>query len=98
VALIGILAVASANGPLSAPAVLTEFYWIYLIWLLIKALIARDIANTPPPRNFWLLPLFPFYKLVLRSAIMAVELGELLRIGVKHPYVPDHVWQEIPWW
>jgi biofilm PGA synthesis N-glycosyltransferase PgaC len=98
VALIGILAVASANGPLSAPAVLTEFYWIYLIWLLIKALIARDIGNTPPPRNFWLLPLFPFYKLALRSAIMAVELGELLRIGVKHPYVPDHVWQEIPWW
>jgi len=98
VALIAILTVTYANGPLSAPTVLTELYWIYLLWLLIKALIARDIASTPPPGNFWLLFLFPFYKLGLRSAIMAVELGELLRIGVKHPYVPDHVWEETPWW
>jgi hypothetical protein len=29
---------------------------------------------------------------------MYAQFCELFRIGAKHPYVPDHVWQEIPWW
>ena len=98
VAAVGLLAVALMGGPLSAPALLTDIYWIYLVWLFIKALIARDIAHTPQTNNFPLLLVFPFYKLGLRAAVMSAELAELLRIGVKHPYVPDHVWQETPWW
>ena len=98
VAAVGLLAVALMDGPLSAPALLTDIYWIYLAWLFVKALIARDIAHTPQPDNFLLLLVFPFYKLGLRVAVMTAELAELLRIGVKHPYVPDHVWQETPWW
>jgi poly-beta-1,6-N-acetyl-D-glucosamine synthase len=98
VALIAISTVAVMNGPLSAPALLTRVYWVYLFWLLIKALIARDIFGVPQPHNFWLLFLYPFYKLGLRAVIMFAACRELLRIGIKHPYVPDHVWQEIPWW
>ena len=26
------------------------------------------------------------------------EVAELFRFGAKHPYVPDHIWEEIPWW
>jgi cellulose synthase/poly-beta-1,6-N-acetylglucosamine synthase-like glycosyltransferase len=98
VAAAGLLAVAVIDGPLSAPALLTDIYWVYLIWLFVKALIARDVAHTPQRNNFPLLLVFPLYKLGLRVAIMSAELAELLRIGIKHPYVPDHVWQETPWW
>ena len=98
VAAVGLLAFALMDGPLSAPALLIDIYWIYLVWLFVKALISRDIAFTPQPHYFLLLLVYPFYKLGLRAAVMSAELAELLRIGVKHPYVPDHVWQETPWW
>jgi poly-beta-1,6-N-acetyl-D-glucosamine synthase len=92
------MAVVIADGPLSAPEILNDFYWAYLTWLSIKALIARDIARTPQPGHFWLLLAFPFYKLGLRAVTMAAVFGELLRIGIRHPYVPTHVWNEIPHW
>jgi cellulose synthase/poly-beta-1,6-N-acetylglucosamine synthase-like glycosyltransferase len=96
--LIGLLFVAFVYGPLAVPRLLTDVYWVYLIYLLIKSLIARDIARTPQPNNFWLLFVFPFYRLFLRLPVMYAQFCELFRIGAKHPYVPDHVWQEIPWW
>jgi cellulose synthase/poly-beta-1,6-N-acetylglucosamine synthase-like glycosyltransferase len=92
------IAVVIWHGPLSAPQVLTAFYWGYLTWLSIKWLIARDIARTPQPGHFWLLPAFPFYKLGLRAVTMAAVFRELLRIGVRHPYVPAHIWSENPQW
>ena len=73
VAAVGLLAVALMDGPLSAPALLTDIYWIYLIWLFVKALIASDIACTPQPNDFPLLLVFPFYKLGLRAAVMSAE-------------------------
>jgi hypothetical protein len=30
--------------------------------------------------------------------VIYAEWMELFRVGAKHPYVPDHVWEEIPWW
>jgi hypothetical protein len=48
--------------------------------------------------NFWLVVIYPFYYLWLMPAVLYAEICELFRIGAKHPYVPDHVWQEIPWW
>jgi len=95
---VGLLTMAAANGPLSAPMLLTDFYWIYTGCVLVKALIARDIGSTPQPVQFWLLLVFPFYRLALRVVMMTAQLAELLRIGAKHPYVPDHIWQETPWW
>jgi poly-beta-1,6-N-acetyl-D-glucosamine synthase len=96
--LLGLLAVTFENGPLSVPMVLASFYWIYLINVLMKMLIARDLSRTPQGVHFWLLFVFPFYMLSLRIPVMYAEFCELFRIGAKHPYVPDHVWQETPWW
>jgi cellulose synthase/poly-beta-1,6-N-acetylglucosamine synthase-like glycosyltransferase len=96
--LIGLLFITYVYGPLAVPRLLTDVYWIYLIYLLIKSLIARDISRTPQPNHFWLLSVFPFYRLSLRLPVMYAQFCELFRIGAKHPYVPDHIWQEIPWW
>ena len=85
-------------GPLSVPGLVTHIYWISLFLLLIKALIARDFARTPQAIHLWLLFLYPFYMIFLRGPTMYAEMCELLRIGAKHPYVPDHIWEEIPWW
>jgi cellulose synthase/poly-beta-1,6-N-acetylglucosamine synthase-like glycosyltransferase len=87
------------NGPLEAPAVIVIFYWVLLIYFLIRMLIARDITGTPKPMNFWLVLIYPFYLLfTVAPAQFYAEIAELFRIGAKHHYVPDHVWEEIPWW
>ena len=65
---------------------------------MARFLIARDISGTPTPVNFWLAPLYPFYLLSWAGVTMYAEFCEWFRIGVKHPYVPDHVWEEAPWW
>jgi poly-beta-1,6-N-acetyl-D-glucosamine synthase len=98
VAAIGLITISATNGPLSAPMLLTDIYWVYVGGLLVKGLIARDIGSTPQPVHFWLLLVFPFYRLALRTVMMTGQLAELLRIGAQHPYVPDHVWQETPRW
>jgi cellulose synthase/poly-beta-1,6-N-acetylglucosamine synthase-like glycosyltransferase len=87
------------NGPLTVPEIVVRFYWIMLIYLLVKMLIAREISNTPTPINFWLIFLYPFYLFFMVFLVQFyAEISELFRLGVKHPYVPDHVWEEIPWW
>lgn len=99
VLLIGLFWTAAENGPLSVPEILVTLYWILLIYLLIRMLIVRDLATTPMPMNFWLIFVYPFYLLFLVGpAQFYAELTELFRIGAKHPYVPDHIWEEIPWW
>jgi cellulose synthase/poly-beta-1,6-N-acetylglucosamine synthase-like glycosyltransferase len=96
--LVGLLFATSENGPLNVPQIVVTFYWVILIYLLIRMLIVRDISRTPQPVNFWLVVIYPFYYLWLMPAVLYAEICELFRIGAKHPYVPDHVWQEIPWW
>jgi poly-beta-1,6-N-acetyl-D-glucosamine synthase len=97
--LIGLFWAVFENGPLYAPEVFVTLYWIMLIYLLIVMLITRDLATTPKPGNFWLVFLYPFYLLFMVSpANFYAEVTELFRIGAKHHYVPDHVWEEIPWW
>jgi cellulose synthase/poly-beta-1,6-N-acetylglucosamine synthase-like glycosyltransferase len=87
------------NGPLAAPEILARFYWIGLIYLMIRMLITREISNTPTPINFWLIFLYPFYLFFMVYLVQFyAEISELFRLGIKHPYVPDHVWEEIPWW
>jgi len=87
------------NGPLDAPQIIVRLYWMVLACLLIRASITHHICNTPKLANFWLVFLYPFYFFfVVAPAQYHAEVAELLRIGAKHPYVPDHVWEEIPWW
>jgi cellulose synthase/poly-beta-1,6-N-acetylglucosamine synthase-like glycosyltransferase len=95
---IGLLVTIGENGFVSIPGVLGTIYWVSLLYALIKALIARDYSRTPQPVYFWLLFIFPFYMFSLRLVNMYAMFCELVRIGAKHPYVPDHIWQEIPWW
>jgi biofilm PGA synthesis N-glycosyltransferase PgaC len=86
------------NGPLNVPQLISTVYWISILFIVVRLLIARDIAGTPQPLNFLLIPLYPFYLLSWTGPVMYAELCEVLRLGAKHPYVPDHVWEEIPWW
>jgi biofilm PGA synthesis N-glycosyltransferase PgaC len=95
---IGVVYLAVQYGPFYAPGIILSYAWIYVILLLIRALIARDLCRTPQPINFWLVFLYPVYLLWLRLPILYAEASELVRIGAKHPYIPDHVWEEIPWW
>jgi cellulose synthase/poly-beta-1,6-N-acetylglucosamine synthase-like glycosyltransferase len=97
-ALIALLVVVFDFEPLTMPGLVVSIYWIYLIFLLVKCVVGRDIARTPQPEHFPLLLVFPFYMLTLHVPIMYAQMCELFRIGAKHPYVPDHIWQEIPWW
>jgi hypothetical protein len=49
--------------------------------------------------NFPLIFVYPFYvPCLVGPAQYYGELTELFRIGAKHPYVPDHIWEEITWW
>jgi cellulose synthase/poly-beta-1,6-N-acetylglucosamine synthase-like glycosyltransferase len=96
---IGLVYLTTVEGPLQAPQILVIFYWIALLYILIRMLLTRDITNTPMPLHFWLIPFYPLYLFfIIAPAEWYAEVTELLRIGVKHPYVPDHVWEEIPWW
>ena len=59
--LVGLLLATSENGPLDVPQIVVTFYWVILIYLLIRMLIVRDISRTPQPVNFWLVVLYPFF-------------------------------------
>jgi poly-beta-1,6-N-acetyl-D-glucosamine synthase len=89
---------AFTNGILGSPEILVNFYWVIVLTILIRILITKDIVNTPKWSNFPLIFLYPFYVLYLAFPVIYAEWMELFRAGAKHPYVPDHVWEEIPWW
>lgn len=95
---IALVAATFERGPLSVPLLLAASYWIALINVLIRCLIARDLSRSPQTVHFWLLFLYPFYSMSLRIPNMYAELCELFRIGANHPYVPNHIWRKIPWW
>jgi cellulose synthase/poly-beta-1,6-N-acetylglucosamine synthase-like glycosyltransferase len=98
VALVGITYFTCNEGPLAVPTLLTDLYWWSLPWIFLRGLMARDLSCNPVPERFWLIFVYPFYKIILRFVVMAAQAKELLRIGIKHPYVPDHVWAQTPWW
>jgi len=95
---IGAVILIAERGPLAVPEIVGMFYWIAVLVLMVRFLIARDICGTPTPVNFWLAPLYPFYLLSWAGPTIYAEFCEWFRIGIKHPYVPDHVWEEAPWW
>lgn len=95
---VGVLVSTFEKGPLGIPMFIGALYSINLILDVIKMLMARDFSQTPQAQNFWLIFLMPLYRLWLYIPVLSTQFCELVRIGAKHPYVPDHVWQEIPWW
>ncbi|MGQ0674499.1 MAG: glycosyltransferase family 2 protein, partial [Rhodospirillales bacterium] len=58
------------TAPFSAPALITGFYWLALFFSMIKLLIAYDITASPRPGSFFIAPLLPAMRLVLRLAVM----------------------------
>ncbi len=87
-----------ATAPFSAPSLITGFYWLALFFTFIKLMIAYDITASPRPGSFFAAPLLPVMRLVLRLVVMHAQVSEMLRIGIKHPYVPEKVWEQIPHW
>jgi cellulose synthase/poly-beta-1,6-N-acetylglucosamine synthase-like glycosyltransferase len=96
--MIGTAILLAVGGPFTVPEVIGTLYWVAVLFVLIRLLIARDICGTPTPLNFCLVPLYPFYMLWWTIPKMCAEMSELFRIGAHHHYVPDHVWNESPWW
>ncbi len=89
---------AFTDGILRSPEILVSFYWVSVVTILIRILITKDIVNTPKWSNFSLIFIYQFYVLYLACPLIYAEWMELFRVGAKHPYVPDHVCEEIPWW
>jgi hypothetical protein len=96
--LTGLLFAFFQHGLEGAPEVVLTFYWITVMFLLVRILVTRDISSTPTLINFPLIFAYPFYVLWLELPNIYAEWSEFFRIGAKHPYVPDHIWEEIPWW
>lgn len=86
------------SAPFTGPLLLTGIYWITVGFLLVKLLIAHDIAATPRLKMLWLAFLYPFYRLPVHLVELASMLREFLRIKLWHPYVPQRIWQRIPHW
>jgi cellulose synthase/poly-beta-1,6-N-acetylglucosamine synthase-like glycosyltransferase len=95
---IGAAFLLSISGPFTVPEIIGSLYWITVLFVLIRLLIARGVCGTPAPVNFWLVPFYPFYLVWWTMPKMCGEMSELFRIGAQHNYVPDHVWNESPWW
>jgi len=96
--LAGLLLSTLYRGLEYSPALILTFYWIVVVLLLVRTLVAREVAGTPSVVNLPLIFLYPFYVLWLELPNIYAGWSELFRIGAKHPYVPDHIWEEIPWW
>jgi poly-beta-1,6-N-acetyl-D-glucosamine synthase len=96
--LIGLFWAIYQHGLAGAPEVVLTVYWVLVIFLLVRILVTREVASAPKLVNFPLIFLYPFYVLWLELPNIYAEWSELFRIGAKHPYVPDHIWEEIPWW
>ena len=82
--------------PTSRALFITGLYWFTTLMLVVKLLISNDIAGTPPLGALWLVFLFGIYKVILRFGDTWAMLREFLRIKTWHPYVPRHIWSEIP--
>jgi len=87
-----------ATSPFSAPVLITHLYWMVAAFSLVKLVIARDISGFPRWRNIALVPLMPVYRLVLRLVIYTGILQEILRIKLRHGYVPEKIWRQTPHW
>jgi cellulose synthase/poly-beta-1,6-N-acetylglucosamine synthase-like glycosyltransferase len=78
--------------------VFTSLYVFALFFVFCKVLIANDVAGTPPFFDFFLIPLYLPYRLILRTGDAIAIVRETLRIRLYHPYVPKRIWDEIPHW
>lgn len=86
------------TAPFASPVLITGIYWVTVLFLLAKLLIAHDIAATPRLKMLWLAFLYPLYRLPIHTVELLSMLREFLRIRLWHPYVPKRIWARIPHW
>lgn len=84
--------------PFVGPVLITGLYWVIILFLTLRLLIANDIVRTPMLSRLWLVPLYPFYRLPIRIVETLSILRELFGIRKWHPYVPKKIWKQIPHW
>ncbi len=79
------------------PLILTALYAVMVFLVLCRVLVANDVVHSPPLKYAVLLPLYPFYRVMLRTVEVIAIVRELLRIRLYHPYVPKRIWFAIPY-
>lgn len=85
--------------PFEAPIIITFLFWITAMTTFINMLILNDIFGHPRLGHAILrAPQMPLYRLTLRLCLMVVMVQELLRLQLKHPYIPERIWRHIPHW
>ena len=78
------------------PVIIGGLYWFTTIMLVVKCLIALDVGGEPTLREFWLIFLYPLYRIPIFLTQVIQIWREVLHIKPWHPYVPKHIWNQIP--
>ncbi|NYZ14502.1 glycosyltransferase family 2 protein [Azospirillum sp. RWY-5-1] len=87
-----------ATDPFTTSRILTFMYWIHVWETVLRMLAANDVIGVPRLGALPLAPFLPLYRLILRLALLPPIVKELLRIGLRHGYVPEKIWRETPHW
>jgi poly-beta-1,6-N-acetyl-D-glucosamine synthase len=79
------------------PFIVGGLYGYMTIIFTLTILMARDMTRRDPTFfNFWLTPVYVFYRIPLLAVRIVQITRELLKIKPWHPYVPRHIWDAIP--
>ncbi|AWK88135.1 glycosyltransferase family 2 protein [Azospirillum thermophilum] len=87
-----------ATDPFITSRILTFMYWIHVWETLLRMLAANDVLGVPRLAALPLAPLVPLYRLGLKLSLMPAIVKEMLRIGLRHGYVPEKIWRQTPHW
>jgi biofilm PGA synthesis N-glycosyltransferase PgaC len=78
------------------PIIFVSLYAYTTLFFTLDLLIARDMSRRDPSIwNFWVIPLYVFYRIPLLYVRLTQITRELLMIKPWHPYVPRRIWDAI---
>ena len=87
-----------ATDPFTTSRILTFMYWIHVWETLLRMLAANDVLGVPRLAALTMAPFVPLYRLVLKLCLLPPIVKEMLRIGLRHGYVPEKIWKQTPHW
>ncbi|HYH17672.1 MAG TPA: glycosyltransferase [Azospirillum sp.] len=87
-----------ATDPFTTSRILTFMFWIHVWVTVLRMLAANDILGVPRLACLPLAPFVPLYRLGLKLFLLPPIVKELLRIGLRHGYVPEKIWRQTPHW
>ena len=88
----------AATDPFTTSRILTFMYWMHAWETAIRLLAANDILGVPRMTTILLAPLTPLYRMALYLSLLPPIVKELLRIGLRHGYVPERIWRQTTHW